>query len=89
VSSLTAAALEVVKHSLSLAQADPSKVGVRLRIAGGAVRPRFVEEPEDGDETVEVEGVRVFIAKSVLDEHGDVEVDVTPEHGNLMVRPSA
>jgi hypothetical protein len=88
VSTLTAAALEVVRNSLELAKADPSKVGVRLRIAGGAVRPRFVETPEDGDETVEAEGVRVFIARAILDEHGDVEVDVTPEHGQLVVRRS-
>jgi hypothetical protein len=62
---------------------------VRLRIAGGAIRPRFVEAPEDGDETVEIGGIRIFIAKAILDEHGDVEVDVTPEHGQLMVRPHA
>jgi Fe-S cluster assembly iron-binding protein IscA len=59
---------------------------VRLRIAGGAVRPRFVEAPEEGDEALERDGIRVFIAKAILDDHGEVEIDVTPEHGQLIVR---
>jgi hypothetical protein len=65
------------------------QVGVRLRIAGGEVRPRFVQRPEDGDETVVADGIRVFIAKAIIDELGDVTVDVTPEHGRLVVRPVA
>jgi iron-sulfur cluster assembly protein len=88
VSTLTAAAVEVIKHSLELAKVDPSKVGVRLRVAGGEVRPRFVEGPQDGDETVDAEGIRVFIAKTIIDELGDVIVDVTAEHGRLTVRPA-
>ena len=63
-------------------------MGVRLRIAGGAVRPRFVPGPEDGDETVDADGIRVFVAKAILDANGGaVEVDVTPEHEQLTVRP--
>jgi hypothetical protein len=62
-------------------------VGVRLRVAGGMVRPRFVESPEEGDETIEEGGVRVFIAKQILDELGPVEVGVTAEHEQLTVRP--
>jgi hypothetical protein len=59
-----------------------------LRIAGGAVRPRFVETPEDGDELVDAGGVRVFVAKAILDANGGaVEIDVTPEHESLTVRP--
>jgi hypothetical protein len=63
-------------------------MGVRLRIAGGAVRPRFVPGPEAGDETVETGGIRVFIAQAILDANGgDVEIDVTAEHEQLTVRP--
>jgi hypothetical protein len=63
-------------------------MGVRLRIAGGAVRPRFVPGAEEGDETVEAGGIRVFIARTILDANGgDVEIDVTPEHETLTVRP--
>ena len=76
-----------MRRSLELAGADPSEMGVRLRIAGGAVRPRFVAAPEPGDETVEADSIRVFVAKAILDEHGEVEIDVTDEHESLMVRP--
>jgi hypothetical protein len=63
-------------------------MGVRLRIAGGAVRPQFVPGPSEGDETVEADGVRVFVARAILDANGgDVEIDVTPEHETLTVGP--
>ena len=65
-------------------------MGVRLRVAGGAVRPRFVPGAEEGDETVDAGGIRVFIAKTILDANGgSVEVDVTAEHEQLTVRPLA
>ena len=52
------------------------------------MRPRFVEQPESGDEVVDAEGIRVFVARSIVEEHGgDVEIGVTPEHGQLIVRP--
>jgi hypothetical protein len=51
------------------------------------VRARFVPAPEPDDEIVEVGGLRIFVARSILDEHGDVEIDVTEEHETLMVRP--
>ena len=65
-------------------------MGVRVRIAGGAVRPQFVPGPAEGDETIEADGVRVFVARAILDANGgDVEIDVTPEHEQLVVRPMA
>lgn len=51
------------------------------------MRPRFVPDPEPTDEVVETEGIRVFVARSIVEEHGDVEIGVTPEHGQLVVRP--
>jgi Fe-S cluster assembly iron-binding protein IscA len=77
----------VLRRSLELA--GESDVGVRLRVAGGEVRPRFVAEPLPGDEVVEVDGVRIFVAASIVEELGDVVVDVTPEHGTLVVRSGA
>jgi hypothetical protein len=63
-------------------------MGVRLRIAGGAVRPRFVPGAEDGDETIVADGIRVFVAKTILDANGGaVEIDATEEHDSLTVRP--
>lgn len=75
---------------MELAGASPDDVGVRLRVAGGAVRPRFVAAPEAGDEMLDTAGVRVFIAKAILDANGGaVEIDVTDEHEELIVRPLA
>lgn len=83
---VTPEAVELIRRSLELAEADPSKVGVRLRVAGGEVRPRFVPEPEEGDAVVDVEGIRIFVAGEIVRELGEVEVAVTPEHGRLVIR---
>ena len=73
----------MIRNSLELA--DPG-AAVRLRIAGGEVRPQFVAEPLPGDEIVDVDGVRVFVARKIIEEYGDVVIDATEEHGNLVVR---
>ena len=82
---ITPEALEVIRRSLALAES--SDLGVRLRMAGGAVRPRFAAEPEPTDVVIEQDGVRVFVAESVLGSHDEVEIGVTPEHETLVVRP--
>ena len=84
---ITPEALEVIRRSLDLAGADSSEMGVRLRMAGGAVRPRFAPEPEPGDVVVEQDGIRVFIAASIIEGKDDVEIGVTSEHETLVVRP--
>ena len=83
---VSAEAVELIRHSLELAGADPAEVGVRLRVAGGVVRPRFVPAAQEGDTVVEIEGLRIFVAKDIVDELGGVEVVVTPEHSQLEVR---
>jgi Fe-S cluster assembly iron-binding protein IscA len=83
---VTPEAIALIRRSLELAGADPKDVGVRLRVAGGEVRPRFVAEPRADDVVVEVEGVRIFVAAEIVAELGDVEVAVLPEHDRLVVR---
>jgi hypothetical protein len=83
--SITPEAVDVIRRSLELAGADPAQMGVRLRMAGGQIRPRFVAEPDAGDIVVEEAGVRVFVAATLVD--GDVEIAVTPEHETLVIRP--
>jgi Fe-S cluster assembly iron-binding protein IscA len=83
---ITPEALDVIRRSLELAGADPSEMAVRLRRAGGAIRPRFVSDPQADDVVVESEGIRVFVAAAIASE-GDVEIDVTSEHDELVVRP--
>ena len=82
---ITPEAVDVIRRSLELANADPKEMAVRLRGAGGAIRPRFVTEGEPTDVLVEAEGIRVFLAADLVD--GDVEIAVTPEHETLTVRP--
>jgi Fe-S cluster assembly iron-binding protein IscA len=79
---ITPEAMAVIRRSLEMAAAD---AGVRLRMAGGIVRPRFASEPEPDDVVIEQDGVRVFVAASIAD-RGDVVIDVTPEHDTLVVR---
>lgn len=81
---VTPEAVAVIKRSLELASADPSEVGVRLRRAGGQVRPRFADDPHPDDEVIEVEGVRIFVERALATE--DVEIAVSPEHDTLIVR---
>jgi hypothetical protein len=60
-------------------------MGVRLRMAGGQIRPRFQSEPSEGDVVVEAEGIRLFVASDVA--VGDIEIGVSAEHETLVVRP--
>jgi Fe-S cluster assembly iron-binding protein IscA len=85
---ITPAAAEVLRRSLELVGAGGSSLGVRLRQAGGEVRPRFAPEPSPGDETLELEDLRVFVDRRILEEHGDVVIDVTAEHETIVVRPA-
>ncbi len=80
---MTREAVDVIRRSLELASADPSEMGVRLRMAGGAVRPRFQPEPSPDDAVVEVEGLRIFVAPELGD---DIEIGVSAEHATLVVR---
>lgn len=86
---ITTAAVGVIRRSLELAKLDPGESGVRLRIAGGEVRPRFARAPGADDEVVEVEGIRVFIAPEIVARHPDVEIGVSEEHETLLVRPAS
>jgi len=56
-------------------------------MAGGAVRPRFSPSPGDTDEVVDADGVRVFVSRSIVDLHESIEIGVTTEHEQLIVRP--
>lgn len=86
---LTPEAVEVIRRSLELAGADTDELGVRLRVAGGQVRPRFAPAPEPGDVVVEAGDVRVFVERSVAESHPEVEIAVSAEHDTLVVRPGA
>lgn len=83
---ITPEALAVIRNSLQLAGLDPSETGVRLRVAGGEIRPRFAPTPQETDEVVEVEGIRVFVDTRALEGMEEAEIGVTEEHETLVVR---
>lgn len=80
------AAADIMRRSIQQGGYDPGEVGVRLRVAGGQVRPRFAPQPEEGDEVVELEGLRVFIDGRILSSTPDVTIDVSAEHETLVIR---
>lgn len=84
---ITPEAVQVVRRSLELAKLDASTAGVRLRYAGGDVRPQLANAPQPTDEIVESGGVRLFVDRRILDDAPDIEVGVSPEHETLVVRP--
>lgn len=84
---VTPAAAGLIRRSLELAKLDPADAGVRLRLAGGAVRPRFATAPEPDDEIVDLDGVRLFVDRALVT-GDDVTVDVSDEHEQLVITPS-
>jgi Fe-S cluster assembly iron-binding protein IscA len=84
---ITSDAVDLVRRSLELAKLDPSTAAVRLRLAGGDVRPNFVTAPLPDDLVVESDGVRVFVDRRITDELPDFEIAVSAEHERLIVRP--
>ena len=56
-------------------------------MAGGEVRPRFASAPGPTDEVVDAGGIKVFVARNIVELHDSIEIAVTPEHEQLVVRP--
>ena len=88
---VTEEAIEVLKASFELAKHDPERIGVRLRGAralGGGFQAQveFVESPEEGDTTVEKDGVRIFVSPEVLETYPQALVTVDPMHDIVTVR---
>ena len=67
---------------------DPARVGIRVSLArgmrGSEVRTGFAEDPEPGDETLEADGIRLFIPPEVA--AGDSVLDVADEHDRIVLR---
>lgn len=82
-------AVEVLERALELAHAQDA--GVRLHVArglgGGAdVQVEIAEAPVEGDEIVEVEGLRLFVDPGITDVVADPFLTVEPQHDRVVVR---
>jgi Fe-S cluster assembly iron-binding protein IscA len=90
---VTSEAIEVLKRSLELSGIDLGRGGVRLRAArglgGGAdVQVELADAPEDGEEVVERNGVRLFVDRDLSRTMPDAVVEVEPRHDVVVVRPA-
>lgn len=86
---VTAEAVEVLKRSLALA---PHAAGVRLVAATGlggglSVQVELADGPNEGEQQIDQDGVRIFIDPSLADAVPDPIVAVEPQHERIVVRP--
>jgi hypothetical protein len=89
---MTPEAKEVLTRSLELAGIDPSIGGIRLRAArglgGGAdVQVELADGPAEGEDIVEIEGLRLFVDPNLDEAVPDPVVAVEPQHETVVVRP--
>ncbi len=86
---ITDEAVTVLKRSLALA---PHAAGVRLVAATGlggglTVQVELADAPNEGEQEVERDGVRIFIDPALTDALPDPIVTVEPQHERIVVRP--
>ncbi len=89
---MTAEAKVVLTRSLELAGIDPASGGIRLRTArvlgGGAdVQVELADGPAEGEEVVEIEGLRLFVDPGLVEAVPDPVIAVEPQHETVVVRP--
>ena len=89
---VTPEAGDVLKRSLELAGLDASKSGIRLRtvhgLGGGVqVQIEFAEEPLPDEETIDADGIRLFVTPEVLEAVPDPVLAVEPQHETVVLRP--
>jgi Fe-S cluster assembly iron-binding protein IscA len=88
---ITPEAVAVLRRSLELSGVDPASGGVRLRatraLGGGvSVQIELAEGSLPGEETIEADGVKVFVDPSVWQNVPDPIVTVEPQHERVVVR---
>ena len=89
---VTAEAAQVLLRSFELTGIDPASGGVRLRPARGlgggvSVQIEFAAAPAEGEEVVDVSGIRLFVTEDLTDAVPNPVVAVEPQHDRVVVRP--
>jgi Fe-S cluster assembly iron-binding protein IscA len=90
---VTDEAIEVLQRSMRLGNVDTSTGGIRLRMAkalggGSSVQVELADGAREGDGTLEMEGLRLFVDPSIAEAFPNAIVAVAPEHENIVVRPA-
>jgi Fe-S cluster assembly iron-binding protein IscA len=85
---VTPEAVEVLKRSLAMGDAKAVRLRAARELGGGLrVQVELAEEPLEGEEVVEVEGVRIFVDPAVSEAVPNAVVAVEPQHETIVVRP--
>ena len=89
---VTPEAVEVLKRSLELAGLDSASSGIRLRAAHGLgggveVQIELADAPTEGEETIDADGVRLFVSPEVTEAVPDPVLTVEPQHETVVLRP--
>ena len=82
---VTPEAIEILKRSLNLAGLDPATHGIRLRTAkglGGGLQTQmeFAEAAGPGEETIETDEVKLFIAPEDIESIPNPVLVMEPQH---------
>lgn len=90
---VTQEAVEVLKRSLELGGVDRATGGIRLRGATGLgggfdVQVELADGPRGEEETIETDGIRIFIDPSIPKAFPDAIVALEPQHDVVVVRPA-
>ena len=89
---ITPEAAAVLKRSLEMVgPGAAAPAGVRLRsvrgLGGGTeIQIELADGANEGESTIETEGVRVFVDPSVADLYPDAVVALEPQHETVVVR---
>jgi Fe-S cluster assembly iron-binding protein IscA len=78
---ITEGALDVIRRAYEAAQRFSPSAKVRLRRLGDQVETEFAEDPEEGDEVIEREGLVIMVEDGISG-----TLDVSAEHSRLIVR---
>ena len=89
---VTHEAAEVLARSLELGNVDRTTGGVRIRGAHGLgggfdIQVELAEGPQEGEEVIEHDGIRVFVDPEVTKLIPDAIVGLEPQHETIVVRP--
>lgn len=79
---ITEAATDVLERAYEAAAAYNPDARIRVFRRGGQVETGFAAAPESGDETVEHEGMTLFVAADV----GDGILDTSEQHDRLILK---
>jgi Fe-S cluster assembly iron-binding protein IscA len=85
---VTDEAVDLLRRSLEASGAAAVRLRATRSLGGGIdVQVEFADEPSEGEQAIEVGGIRIFIDPEVTKTYPDAIVGVEPQHETIVVRP--